>query len=148
MKAEEAIRILASGGWYDCLDQNMSDADAKPMEQAIEAAIAALRAQQTTGRAVEGMCCYCIHGGPCCGYEENADCEYRKFDGSCWKPRLPAKLDRSRWEGCELCGDQDVLECMLTWERKYCNNCGRPLTEEAWAELERRINGTVDQTMV
>lgn len=34
--------------------------------------------------AVEGMCCDCAHGGPCCSYEENTDCEYRAEDGSCW----------------------------------------------------------------
>lgn len=37
-------------------------------------------------KPVEGMCCDCVHGGPCCGYEENTDCEYRAEDGSCWVP--------------------------------------------------------------
>lgn len=48
----------------------------------------------------------------------------------------PAKLDRSRWEGCEYCKDipKSILE-------GFCYACGRPLTEEAWEELERRING-------
>lgn len=52
--------------------------------------------------------------------------------------QTPAKLDRSRWEECP--------DCWL-WEgsRRFCPDCGRPLTEEAWAELERRINdGTTD----
>lgn len=75
------------------------------------------------------------------------------------------KLDRSRWEGCERCNWNwnlegleawmrgelgeiriigDVMPCNvssdLTFEQiKYCPFCGRPLTEEAWAELERRI---------
>lgn len=25
--------------------------------------------------------------------------------------------------------------------KRFCLNCGRPLTEEAWAELERRLIG-------
>lgn len=53
--------------------------------------------------------------------------------------QVPAKLDRSRWEGCPYCKDarNDHVP--------YCQYCGRPQTEEAWAELERRINGgTVD----
>lgn len=48
------------------------------------------------------------------------------------------KLDRSRWRGCGWCkrfqGKFDE-----TKEDLYCRFCGRPLTEEAWAELERRI---------
>lgn len=52
-----------------------------------------------------------------------------------------AKLDRSRWEGCDSCGNQKIKQIMLDRGRKYCSVCGRPLTEEAWAELERRING-------
>lgn len=80
-----------------------------------------------------------------------------------------AKLDRRRWKGCEHCkGDlegytvcfQDVNgqsrsiyipegEAAIVvpgkynhkfWiPIKYCPFCGRPLTEEAWAELEQRI---------
>lgn len=55
-----------------------------------------------------------------------------------------AKLDRSQWNGCGWCkrfqGKFDE-----TKEDLYCRFCGRPLTEESWAELERRINdGTAD----
>lgn len=52
-----------------------------------------------------------------------------------------AKLDRSRWEGCWSCNFQEIRELWLRNGRKYCNCCGKPLTEEAWAELEGRING-------
>ena len=101
--------------------------------------------------------------------------------------QTPAKLDRSRWEGCAYCtlrkvprmpwhspgvvvregeyreGDNSlshIEECSLdgspetrtawlvtscedggdhTIEIRFCPICGRPLTEEAWAELERRL---------
>lgn len=33
---------------------------------------------------VEGLCCDCQHGGPCCNFQENEDCSFRKEDGSCW----------------------------------------------------------------
>lgn len=98
--------------------------------------------------AVEGMCCDCIHGGPCCDYSENVSCEYRREDGSCWKPYRLAKLNRSRWDGCFLCNGEVYLNgdvCVLgthyvgVSEFDFCPNCGRPLTEKAWAELERRI---------
>lgn len=59
--------------------------------------------------------------------------------------KAPAKLDRSRWEGCWSCNNQKIRELGLRHGREYCPCCGRPLTEKAWAELERRINdGTVD----
>lgn len=50
-----------------------------------------------------------------------------------------AKMDRSRWDGCGWCrrfqGKFDETKA-----DRYCKLCGRPLTGEAWAELERRIN--------
>lgn len=70
-----------------------------------------------------------------------------------------AKLDRSLWEGCPVCITNECETCKYTYCRKreypccdcsrnkkyepdgFCPVCGRPLTEEAWAELERRING-------
>lgn len=53
--------------------------------------------------AVAGLCCDCLHGGPCCDYSENESCSYRREDGSCWVPYSSAKLDRSRWKGCDYC---------------------------------------------
>lgn len=50
--------------------------------------------------------------------------------------QAPTKLDRSRWKGCEYC--RDIPKSIL---KGFCFSCGRPLTEEAWAELERRIGG-------
>lgn len=76
-------------------------------------------------------------------------------------------LDRSAWEPCEFCGEWIGGECTPKeqdagytlyagyskqvavddfWEDEiedvqYCPKCGRPLTEEAWKELERRLFG-------
>lgn len=76
-----------------------------------------------------------------------------------------AKLDRSLWKGCSKCTvsynredwksgaahefriDEDSLfffDSQRGWEGikiKFCPYCGKPLTEEAWAELEQRIGG-------
>ena len=56
------------------------------------------------------------------------------------------ELDRSLWEGCILCEGvtgwtQDLDEEHHEVEVSFCPQCGRPITEEAWEELERRING-------
>lgn len=73
--------------------------------------------------------------------------------------RTPAKLDRRRWNWCVHCENGCCCTCKFstTPEKRFpcnscdngekyepenfCPNCGRLLTEEAWAELERRING-------
>lgn len=52
--------------------------------------------------------------------------------------QAPAKLDRSRWEVCGTCSGK--YSYAYVYDVRYCPNCGRPLTEEAWEELERRIN--------
>lgn len=48
---------------------------------------------------IEGMCCDCAHGGPgpCCSWDENEGCQYRKEDGSCWVPytKGDANLDEA-----------------------------------------------------
>lgn len=56
-------------------------------------------------------------------------------------PQTPAKLDRSRWEGCICCTRQSQVRARERHGYRYCEHCGRPLTEAAWAELERRVNG-------
>lgn len=70
-----------------------------------------------------------------------------------------ANIDREAWEPCEWCGDlgdsryklyagfcmqkaaDDIFE-EETEKLNHCPKCGRPLTEEAWAELENRLRGT------
>lgn len=73
---------------------------------------------------------------------------------------LPAHIDREAWEPCELChgnkldsvgvGDHFGLRVYLRGGNKnppenerfqFCPKCGRPRTEEAWAELEKRFRG-------
>ena len=67
-------------------------------------------------------------------------------------------IDREAWEPCEWCGSvgkkPDNWVCSLEDDNghtvtndhmvvcataNYCPSCGRPLTEEAWADLERRL---------
>lgn len=66
-------------------------------------------------------------------------------------------LDRSRWGYCDYCdGGQGIVifeipdeievpeeSIRFKWVEvpRYCPICGKPQNEEAWAEMERRING-------
>lgn len=59
------------------------------------------------------------------------------------------KLDRSQWDGCPFCRgkEDDRNDENHILRQRYCDVCGKPLTELAWAEIERRIggsNGTTD----
>ncbi len=69
----------------------------------------------------------------------------------------PAHIDRSEWEGCRKCRScwtcKSAIEPVRAENSKcfvcedlsnyeplnFCPHCGRPLTEEAWVELERRV---------
>lgn len=70
----------------------------------------------------------------------------------------PVHIDREAWEPCGACKDGEItihvpkFRAMavcnqhmdheafdVTFRLKFCPWCGRPLTEEAWAELEKHI---------
>ncbi|MCM0708678.1 hypothetical protein NBH08_27900 [Faecalicatena sp. BF-R-105] len=43
MNSKEAIHVLECGGWWDYLSDDMSDADMNPLQDALDAAIVALK---------------------------------------------------------------------------------------------------------
>lgn len=54
-----------------------------------------------------------------------------------------AHIDLDKWEPCKICGIRGMAEALILKREMFCAYCGRPLTEEAWAELERRFFGEV-----
>lgn len=90
-------------------------------------------------------------------YGENWFKEY----GKTWLayPYPTAHIDREVWKSCKACtgcascrhslasGSDSKSACF--WcdnhnkykPRSFCSECGRPLTEEAWEELEKRVRG-------
>ena len=75
------------------------------------------------------------------------------------RPEGGTRLDRRWWEGCHVCAARGCETCLHRSHDKsqypcrdcaksgkfepiwYCPSCGKPQTELAWAELERRIGG-------
>ena len=136
MTREEAIRILDPETSRDALWKYEGDGERLEMvNEACRIAVAALQAQQDV-----------------------KPLEIDQF-----------KLDRSRWEGCDLCLDYrtqkpiedirgDIVLSFGAYKNylsygkiygyrtkkvlgkfKFCPFCGRPLTEEAWAEEKERV---------
>lgn len=60
-------------------------------------------------------------------------------------PYPPAYIGRESWESwepCEECQPRKLDHFILKrYGVKFCRHCGRPLTEEAWDEMEKRIRG-------
>lgn len=100
-------------------------------------------------------------------FEAQAQCNYRPFSEVAKMAVFALRaqqtpLNRSRWEGCDWCNSLEKNNedfkcgdlCAISgveytfWgdgakyikDESFCPLCGKPLTEEAWAELERRIN--------
>lgn len=48
---------------------------------------------------------------------------------------------RDAWEPCNVCKTQGLPEAWILQRKKFCTYCGRPLTDEAWEELEKRLRG-------
>lgn len=99
------------------------------LAEALNMAITALRAPQTTlnGTYVSIEWFNAI----------KSELDALKAERDALKEKQTVKLDRSQWEGCYSCGDMLKKSRMVKLGRNYCPRCGRPLTEEAWAELER-----------
>ncbi len=55
-----------------------------------------------------------------------ADQEACRVALSALRAQQSVKLDRSRWEGCRFCGDEEVVNFLLAKKEKFCPYCGRP----------------------
>lgn len=72
----------------------------------------------------------------------------------------PAHIDRETWKSCSECEKKNCDNCKYSellsnmepckscynakeWKpiQNFCGECGRPLTPEAWADLEKRLRG-------
>lgn len=51
----------------------------------------------------------------------------------------PANIDRKAWEPCECCRSAKFMNGQYMYN--FCPSCGRPLTDEAWGNLEKQLEG-------
>lgn len=92
--------------------------------------------------------------------ETDVDISYWRGYRDCAKVMERKRIDREAF-GCEFCdAENHCANCLYDnlpgqmepcrsceahnkWETasRFCQHCGKPLTEEAWAELEKRMRG-------
>lgn len=51
----------------------------------------------------------------------------------------PTHIERENWKPCKICKIKGLPEAWILQKKKFCQYCGKPLTEEAWKELERKF---------
>lgn len=76
---------------------------------------------------IEGMCCDCAHGGPCCSWGENEGCQYREEDGRCWVPytKGEANLDEAIEKYLKIKEEANMKEkCPIcAYDIEHCQCC-------------------------
>lgn len=58
-----------------------------------------------------------------------------------WIAYTEKRIDSEKWEPCMNCQDIEKLAKHIKCWPSYCPVCGRPLTDQAWDELEKRLRG-------
>lgn len=157
MEKKEAVWILENGAWWDSLPDDMSDADKTPLLAAIDIAIAALKMPEKREPLTIDQLREVPHG-------KIKDSTLKSIcDRGNEIASIPAHIDREAWKPCDRCRSKENAidrfsghEFLIDdaeiyfydsedgWESeeiRFCPWCGRPLTEEAWAELEKRLRG-------
>lgn len=103
-----------------------------------------------------------IEDGVCASTGASGEWLKEKDYGKTWLAYAyqPAHIDREAWEPCGECERKSCDNCRYSeylsylepckscenaskWKpmQNFCGECGRPLTPEAWAMLEKRLRG-------
>lgn len=68
--------------------------------------------------------------------------DIRYKDGNFLKQRSHKfKVNREKWEGCQRC--DSMLKNDIDYP-SYCYVCGKPLTDDAWNEFEKKLGECID----
>lgn len=122
MTRKEATHILQNGSWWDCLPDDMSDADMNPLQDALDVALEALRpiTREQVEKVWSGEWEWFDEtvGTPIDGYE-------REWGWRCSKCKtvLPDEFD-----------NPDDSPAM-----RFCQWCGAPMTDKAVDMVMERL---------
>lgn len=132
MTREEAIWTLEEGDWWDFCNTPIDTDTHKKFHEAIDMAIASLCAQPAQLDRSRWEAHPVIKRRP---YRSETFKEAQlSEDGEVLYRKIVTIHEDWTDDYCSACGKK-----LCSRFTNYCPNCGRPLTEEAWAELERRI---------
>lgn len=96
--------------------------------------------------AVEGMCCDCAHGGPCCSPDENTNCADRKEDGTCWVPYTKeTTMQCYRDGGCGPYEGRSCTECPASkpdYKQRKMAKTNKPLKDWTLGEVQEYCRKT------
>lgn len=138
MKIEEAIKIFED--WAKC--------NYEPTKQAAQLALTTLRSMQEAG---EPLTVERLREVPHGKIKDSTLQNIANRANEIAPP--PAHIDRSEWTAewiypenewnlprCSKCGCNSK-DATYGHKNNFCPKCGRAMTPEAWAELERRLRG-------
>ena len=110
MTRKEATRILQNGSWWDCLPDDMSDADMNPLQDALDVALSALR--PITREQVE----------------------------KAWRGEwiIPTIIG-GRTYNIPHCSACNGVPCGTDEHTRFCAHCGAPMTDEAVQMVMERM---------
>ena len=125
MTRKEATRILQNGSWWDCLPDDMSDADMNPLQDALDVALSALR--PITREQVEQ-----VRG------------EWIDIDGE--KVPVDKYGQPFGWAKCSACGEYLTASDEYPCIGHFCPACGAPMTDEAVDMVMERLETLYGKT--
>lgn len=82
---------------------------------------------------IEGMCCDCAHGGPCCAWGENKNCPNWKNDGSCWTPAHDQDAKADHGKPCPSLCPVSLIEAVTAVRMYGTQKYGDP---DNWKQVE------------
>lgn len=118
MTRKEATHILQNGSWWDCLPDDMSDADMNPLQDALDVALSALR--PVSRERVEKV-----------------------WKGE-WNYSHTTETDHFAVVKCSKCEHEAFAIAFYVKDGNFCPACGAPMTDEAMQMVMERLEALHD----
>lgn len=167
MTIEEALDMLEYGDWFQSVYNNLPESTANKVAEAIEAVAKAVHSALTSEPLTieklrvmvdEPVYLYIYDTALDSGWHiiktvtedkiifRGLNTVYVPISsiGKCFDlySYSPVHICREKWEPCEECQYRNIDPFIIKrYGIRYCRHCGRPLTDEAWDEMEKRLRG-------